>query len=100
MTRLMMMSVIARPTSLTRRRLHRREKLPELQAREIQVTDRRGAGTPASPPVGEPIPALAQTCDGDSSQDETTYRCGCGYVFHAAVSTTVACPHCGDTQAW
>ena len=38
----------------------------------IRVTDRRGADTPASPP------------DGDSPQDETTYHCGCGYVFEAA----------------
>lgn len=32
--------------------------------------------------------------------DQATYRCGCGFVFAAAVSTTVACPHCGTGQAW
>jgi len=32
--------------------------------------------------------------------DQAQYTCGCGYVFDAAVSTTVACPHCGDNQAW
>jgi hypothetical protein len=32
--------------------------------------------------------------------DRTTYSCGCGYVFQAAVLTSVACPHCGDAQAW
>jgi len=32
--------------------------------------------------------------------DHAQYTCACGYVFDAAVSTTVACPHCGDNQAW
>jgi predicted Zn-ribbon and HTH transcriptional regulator len=29
-----------------------------------------------------------------------SYVCGCGYVFSAAVSTTVTCPHCRADQAW
>jgi hypothetical protein len=33
-------------------------------------------------------------------QDEALYSCGCGFVFAAQVSTSVGCPHCGDTQAW
>lgn len=32
--------------------------------------------------------------------DEACYPCGCGYFFIAPVSTSVACPHCGKTQAW
>jgi hypothetical protein len=28
------------------------------------------------------------------------YSCGCGFVFQAAVSTSVGCPHCGGSQAW
>ena len=32
--------------------------------------------------------------------DHAQYRCSCGYIFHAAVSTSVACPHCGTGQAW
>jgi hypothetical protein len=28
------------------------------------------------------------------------YSCSCGFVFEALVSTSVGCPHCGDTQAW
>jgi hypothetical protein len=32
--------------------------------------------------------------------DRASYVCGCGYVFSAAVSTTVTCPHCGADQAW
>jgi hypothetical protein len=33
-------------------------------------------------------------------EDRAHYHCGCGYVFEASVSTTVACPHCGSGQAW
>lgn len=33
-------------------------------------------------------------------QDHALYNCGCGYVFTAAVSTSVGCPHCGTNQAW
>lgn len=33
-------------------------------------------------------------------QDRALYSCGCGFVFAQEVSTSVACPHCGDTQAW
>jgi rubrerythrin len=34
------------------------------------------------------------------SQDAALYTCGCGYVFKAAVTTSVGCPHCGTSQAW
>ncbi len=33
-------------------------------------------------------------------QDEAVYTCECGFVFHAPVSTSVGCPHCGGAQAW
>jgi hypothetical protein len=32
--------------------------------------------------------------------DLASYSCQCGYLFKAAVSTTVGCPHCGTAQAW
>ena len=32
--------------------------------------------------------------------DRASYTCGCGYMFLAPVSTTVACPHCKAPQAW
>ncbi len=32
--------------------------------------------------------------------DMASYVCGCGYMFSAAVSTTVSCPHCHADQAW
>lgn len=34
------------------------------------------------------------------SQDAALYTCSCGYVFTAAVTTSVGCPHCGTSQAW
>jgi hypothetical protein len=33
-------------------------------------------------------------------QDRAVYSCACGFVFAQEVSTSVACPHCGGTQAW
>ena len=34
------------------------------------------------------------------TNDHALYTCVCGFVFEAPVSTSVDCPHCGDTQAW
>jgi hypothetical protein len=34
------------------------------------------------------------------SEDAALYSCACGYVFKAAVTTDVGCPHCGSAQAW
>jgi hypothetical protein len=80
----LLMTVRTRPhRSRTRPRIGRRapervvrsdqEPAPQPQARE------RAAGGP---------------------EDRAAYRCSCGYLFEAPVSTTVGCPHCGDTQAW
>jgi predicted Zn-ribbon and HTH transcriptional regulator len=38
--------------------------------------------------------------DSGGPDDTATYHCACGYVFESAVSTSVACPHCGSGQAW
>jgi hypothetical protein len=48
--------------------------------------------------MAEP-PALRER-DADRIEDRALYHCHCGYVFHAAVSTSVGCPHCGSAQAW
>jgi hypothetical protein len=37
---------------------------------------------------------------GGGPQDCALYTCSCGFVFTAAVSTSVGCPHCGSGQAW
>ena len=51
------------------------------------------------------VPAYAYARDrmrraGGGSQDRALYSCSCGYAFKAKVTTTVGCPHCGQTQAW
>jgi hypothetical protein len=33
-------------------------------------------------------------------EDEALYTCGCGCAFTAAVTASVACPHCGGAQSW
>jgi len=43
---------------------------------------------------------LRRAREAGQSQDEALYRCRCGFVFRALVSTSVHCPHCHGTQAW
>ena len=33
-------------------------------------------------------------------EDAARYVCGCGTAFVSAVTANVACPACGDAQAW
>jgi hypothetical protein len=35
-----------------------------------------------------------------ATEDQAMYSCECGFIFQAAVSTSVGCPHCGGSQAW
>ncbi|MHB8658076.1 MAG: hypothetical protein ACYC91_09000 [Solirubrobacteraceae bacterium] len=46
------------------------------------------------------LPRTRSPRDRGPLQDHALYTCHCGYVFEAAVSTTVDCPHCGTGQAW
>lgn len=73
-------------------------------------------GTPAeeavAEPSAEPPPAPTPATIPDEHVDErrhraavnpedhALYRCSCGYQFEADVSASVACPHCGTSQAW
>jgi len=50
--------------------------------------------------AGADVAAQARERAAGGPQDLAAYGCACGYVFEAAVSTTVGCPHCGGTQAW
>ena len=45
-------------------------------------------------------PARERNKRANISQDAATYSCACGYVFKAAVTTSVGCPNCGTSQAW
>ncbi len=57
--------------------------------------------TPA-PHLAPPLPdaAAQRVRESGGPTDLACYACHCGYVFAAPVSTTVACPHCGTSQAW
>ena len=45
-------------------------------------------------------PAVQRVREAGGPLDTASYTCQCGLLFRAAVSTTVACPHCGTSQAW
>jgi rubrerythrin len=69
-------------------------------------TDRAPAPQPAEA-VGEEAEAAAELTpeerhrEGAVPEDNAHYACPtCGCAFEARVSTSVHCPHCGDTQAW
>jgi hypothetical protein len=74
-------------------------------ARE-RYRDRGGEHAPAhrapQAPTPErlPDPEVARVREAGGPRDMASYVCGCGYVFSAAVSTTVTCPHCRADQAW
>ncbi len=69
--------------------------------RQRTRSGRRGASHPiAQAGSGQAQPAPRSRRQGGALQDQALYSCSCGYVFNAAVSTSVGCPHCGGTQAW
>jgi len=62
---------------------------------------RRRRGAPTAEPVTRPRdPAVERVREAGGPVDRACYACQCGYLFNAAVSTTVTCPHCGTGQAW
>jgi hypothetical protein len=62
---------------------------------------RRAARLELAQPTLQPVPSpQARERAAGGPQDLAAYRCSCGCMFEAPVSTTVGCPHCGDTQAW
>jgi hypothetical protein len=67
-------------------------------------TMRAAAPAPARAPGPSPARAadlaVQRVRDAGGPVDEASYACHCGFVFRAAVSTTVACPHCHAPQAW
>jgi hypothetical protein len=55
-------------------------------------------------PAAAPAPARASRRDRErrsgGPEDRALYACSCGVAFKASVTTSVGCPHCGQTQAW
>jgi len=74
------------------------------QGRPVRIGRRdraEGRGADHRPPESVAIdPAVARARAAGGPVDHASYSCGCGYLFVAAVSTTVLCPHCGTGQAW
>ena len=76
--------------------------------RRSRGTDHTGepSGTEGESSSAQPVapelrdPSRARSRQAGPSEDTAVYNCECGYVFEEHVSTTVGCPHCGQSQAW
>jgi predicted Zn-ribbon and HTH transcriptional regulator len=85
------MTVLAKTKSGVNRIRRNREGRPAGVARR---------STPQSAVTTEVTAVKRRRREAGSMQDEAVYTCECGFVFHAPVSTSVGCPHCGGAQAW
>jgi len=83
--------------SLLHPRADPRERLRRRARRGSEATP--AAATPASTPL-RADPDVQRVREAGGPMDQACYTCECGYLFHAPVSTTVHCPHCGVGQAW
>jgi hypothetical protein len=66
------------------------------QRRTSRVRRRRSPARAVAPVLKQ----LARARRSGGPEDRALYSCGCGNAFTAAVSTSVGCPSCGETQAW
>ncbi len=76
-------------------RSRERQGRPDYAAGRASAAEARGTAAGLEAPKAAP-----RRRHGGPSQDRALYSCQCGFVFDALVSTSVGCPHCGDTQAW
>lgn len=79
-----------------------RTREPDSRSRRRSRREAPTGSLPARAHVNAPVGAHALGTDPRTppTQDRALYTCGCGFVFSEDVSTSVACPHCGDSQAW
>jgi hypothetical protein len=73
---------------------------PRRERRQASGHRRIRAVRVAHPSDPTPDPAVLRAREAGGPVDRAVYSCECGYLFVAAVSTTVLCPHCGVGQAW
>jgi hypothetical protein len=77
---------------------------PDRPAAERSCANHATASPADERPLGEPpTPAPARGAQRrlePATEDQAMYSCECGFIFQAAVSTSVGCPHCGGSQAW
>jgi hypothetical protein len=86
----------------TRQRITARSRLARGVARvtrESQALPQPEAGDDVPTASGRPVAQQRERRAG-GPEDTARYHCHCGFVFDAAVSASVACPHCGGAQAW
>lgn len=93
---------LVHPFSDRRGARRRRERHLEQSPRKPAIAPSEPAAVPGSARAAETTPDLdlQRAREAGGPVDEASYSCGCGYVFAAQVSTTVACPVCGACQAW
>jgi hypothetical protein len=68
--------------------------------RPLSAPRRRTRGSKPRPQPPATSPGRERNKRANISEDAALYNCSCGYVFKAAVTTSVGCPHCGTPQAW
>ena len=69
-------------------------------SRPITLSKRRSRSRRASHDRPTAPSARERNQRANISEDAALYSCSCGYIFKAAVTTSVGCPHCGTDQAW
>ncbi len=79
---------------------HRLRTRPRLGRRATSAASPVDVRHQPEEPAQRPAAPQARERAAGGPEDRAAYRCTCGYVFEAPVSTTVGCPHCGGTQAW
>lgn len=77
-------------------RSHRTRPRPRLGRKARRVA----ADPQPDPRLATPPAPFAREREAGGPEDIASYRCSCGCIFQATVSTSVGCPHCGSTQAW
>jgi hypothetical protein len=65
-----------------------------------QARKRRGAEPPAPARSNRAVRPEDRVRRAGGPEDQAMYTCDCGYVFEAAVTASVTCPHCQAEQAW
>jgi hypothetical protein len=91
--------ILHHPRHTTRGRRRARPRARLFHRRASGPTAAATATTAAAPTDG--VDAVSQRVRAAGGPtDEACYTCACGYVFSAAVSTTVTCPRCHRDQAW
>jgi predicted Zn-ribbon and HTH transcriptional regulator len=76
------------------------DRRPPLTERRPHVFGRPAAVEEEAEVVAEAHAAERRHRESVASEDSAHYACSCGFQFQAPVTTSVACPHCGTSQAW